>query len=71
MQDEQSKKQAEEAKWGGVPAWKRKLLEDKDQRKAKDMEPELQKQRQEAEKQAKLNAMPEWKRNLLIKKQQE
>lgn len=71
VQDEESQKQADEAKWEGVPAWKRKLLEGKDQKKAKEMEPELQKQRKEAEKQAKLDAMPEWKRNLLLKKQQE
>ena len=69
IQEEEAKRKLEETKWEGVPDWKRRLLEAKDEKRAKEMEPELQKLKEEAEKQTKLASMPEWKRNLLIKKQ--
>ena len=71
IQEEEAKKRLEAAKWGGVPEWKRKLIEAKDEKRAKEMEPELQRLREEAEREAKLAAMPQWKRNLVAKKQQE
>lgn len=69
IQEEEAKKQLEEAKWGSVPDWKRKLIEAKDEKRTKEMEPEMQKLKEEAEKEAKLAAMPQWKRNLIMKKQ--
>ena len=71
IQEEEAKKQLEAAKWEGVPDWKRKLIEAKDDKRAKEMEPEMQRLKEEAEREAKLAAMPQWKRNILIKKQQE
>lgn len=55
-------------KWAGVPAWKRKVLEEKAKRDAAINAPKLEAERREAERQAKLAAMPTWKRNLLAKK---
>jgi len=69
IQEEEEKKQLEEAKWKGVPEWKRKLLAAKDEKRTKDMEPEMQRLKEEAEREAKLAAMPQWKRDLLLKKQ--
>lgn len=71
IQEEEAKKQLEQAKWKGVPEWKRKLIESKDEKRAKEIEPEMQRLREEAERETKLAAMPEWKRNIVIKKQQE
>ena len=69
IQEEEEKKRLEEAKWAGVPEWKRKLIAAKDNKRAKESEPEMQKLKEEAEREAKLAAMPQWKRDLLLKKQ--
>jgi len=57
----------EEKKWEGVPAWKKKLLEEKAAKDAAKMAPILEEQRREAERQAKLQQMPSWKRKLVTK----
>lgn len=66
---EQAKFEAEEQKWAGVPAWKRKILEEKEKKAAIARAPDEQLEREEAERAAKLEAMPEWKRNLILRKQ--
>ena len=66
---DQAKLETEEMKWSGVPAWKRKILEEKEKKAAVGRAPDEQLAREEAERAAKLEGMPEWKRNLVLKKQ--
>ena len=63
-------REKEEAKWGGVPAWKRKLMEQKEQKAMEARASEEQKAMEEAMRRAQLESMPEWKRNLVLKKQE-
>ena len=56
------------AKYEGVPAWKRKILEEKERKAALANAPAEEKSRQEKEEQERLAALPEWKRNLIMKK---
>lgn len=59
----------EEAKWAGVPAWKRKLLEEKEQKRIEAEAPMREAQRLEEERQAHFNSLPAWKQKLLLEKQ--
>ncbi len=65
---EREHREAEEAKWAGVPAWKRALMEGK----AAEARAPVERQAMVKEKKmAQLESMPEWKRNLLLQKQQQ
>ena len=64
---EREMKKAEEAKWAGVPAWKRKLLEEKEKAAAEARAPEEWKAKEEEERRVHIDAMPEWKRNIVLK----
>lgn len=58
-----------EAKWEGVPAWKRKILEEKQRKADVAQAPQEERDRLEKEAAGKLASMPEWKRRLVLKKQ--
>ena len=69
--DEERRKELEESKYKGVPAWKRKLMEKKSQeREAK--ERKQQKKNQEMEdKLNEIRSMPQWKRDIFLQKNPE
>ena len=60
------KKQEEEARWKDIPEWKRKMIQEKEKKKAEEMAAAVDPDKEERE--AKLKAMPTWKRNLVLKK---
>ncbi|XP_071509587.1 unconventional myosin-XVI-like [Diadema antillarum] len=66
QEEERRKQEAEEAKWQGVPPWKRKLMEEKEKKKVEETEAAVDKEQQEREQ--KLRSMPTWKRNIVKKK---
>ncbi|XP_019634626.1 PREDICTED: espin-like [Branchiostoma belcheri] len=57
-----------EDKWANVPDWKRKLLQEKQQKQQEVRSEEDEVKRKEDERKKKLAAMPTWKRNLVKKK---
>ncbi|XP_066266634.1 unconventional myosin-XVI-like isoform X2 [Branchiostoma lanceolatum] len=57
-----------EDKWANVPDWKRKLLQEKQQKQQEVRTEEDEVKRKEDEKKKKLASMPTWKRNLVKKK---
>lgn len=59
----------EEARWDGVPEWKRKLLQDKARKQWDAEEPARQAAKAEAERQEWFNSLPAWKQKLLLAKQ--
>jgi len=59
----------EEARWVGVPLWKRKLLEDKRQKKWDQEAPLREVKQKELEAEAKFRSLPGWKQKLIIDKQ--
>ncbi len=65
---EKDQREAEEAKWAGVPVWKRKLMEEKEKKAVEERAPEEMKAMEREAKVAQIHAMPEWKRNLVLKK---
>ncbi len=67
---EREHKEAEEAKWAGVPAWKRALMEEKERKTAEARAPVERQAGAKEKKMAELESMPQWKRNLLLQKPQ-
>lgn len=64
-------RQAEEqesSRWGTMPEWKRKLAQQKEQKRREDLAPTTEEERRRQEEEQRLAAMPEWKRNLVQKK---
>ena len=62
------KAQAEEDRFAGVPAWKRKMLAEREQKKREeDAVMNAAQQKLDAEK-ARIEGLPEWKKALIQKK---
>lgn len=59
---------AEEAKWEGVPVWKRKLLEEKDRKREEAEQPAREAERLQREARERFNALPAWKQKLVLEK---
>ena len=55
---------AEEARWEGIPAWKRKVLEAKEEEQRKKETPQREKERKAKEREEQLKKMPDWKAQL-------
>lgn len=66
--EEERKREEEEAKWRGVPEWKKKLMIAKEQKKAEEDAQHQEVNKEKIELEAKLAEMPEWKRKIYIKK---
>ena len=60
------KQETEQAKWQGVPEWKRKLMVEKEKKKVEEAEALVDKA--QVEREEKLRSMPTWKRNIMKKK---
>lgn len=59
---------ANEAKWDGVPDWKRKLLQEKDRKREESEQPAREMERLQREAQERFNSLPAWKQKLLLDK---
>ena len=64
--EEAMKKQQEDAKWKDIPEWKKKMIMEKERKKAEEAQAAVDHDKEERE--AKIKAMPTWKRNLVKKK---
>ena len=63
--------EAKEAKYTGMPDWKKKFLKERHAMQAKLTQVELERERELKQKLAEIAAMPEWKRDLFLKKHPE
>lgn len=67
---QQAKTKAEEERWADVPAWKRSILEAKEQQKREEEEVVNAAQRKKDTDKAHFESLPKWKQDLLRKKGQ-
>lgn len=68
QREEEMMRKAEEEKWKGIPEWKRKIMEAKEQKKAEEQAQKMEADKERLELEAKLAEMPEWKRKVFMKK---
>lgn len=65
---QEREKQQEQQKWDSVPAWKRRLIEQKEKEAEEKAKPQKVAELKKKELQEKISAMAPWRRELFIKK---